>query len=143
MKNKKILIGAVLAGIIIIVIVIILVSGNKKEQNNKSVFEGNQTNSSVVLQEIEFKNITKEYDGGITTIKADVYNNTKKEKNINVQIILKDDQGKELTRMIQVLEKIEPGKKKVLQTGIMGDYTKASEIEMKVLSDAEVQSYNK
>lgn len=141
MKNKKILI---IISIIVVIIVVVTIITTKVKQNSrtKTSFENNIATSTVILEDIEFKNITKTYEGGITTIKADVYNNTKTSKDINVKIILKDEQGKEVKSMIQALENIEPERKKILQTGITGDYTTIKDIEFKVLTDKELEQYD-
>lgn len=115
---------------------------NKKENKTKTTFENEKATSEVVLEEIEFKDITKTYNGGVTTIKADVYNNTNVIKDINVEIILKDANGNKVKSMIQAIEAIEPGRKKILQTGITGDYTNVKNVEFNVLSDAQIQQYN-
>ena len=44
--------------------------------------------------------------------------------------------------MIQAIENIEPDRKKVLSTGIMGNYTDVKDIEFEVLSDSELSQYN-
>ena len=108
----------------------------------RKAFENEKATSEVVLEEIEFKDITKTYNGGVTTIKADVYNNTNVIKDINVEIILKDANGNKVKSMIQAIEAIEPGRKKILQTGITGDYTNVKNVEFNVLSDAQIQQYN-
>lgn len=140
MKNKKALIIIFL--IVIIIAIAIIITKVKENSKTKTSFENNIATSTVVLEDIEFKNIARTYEGGVTTIKADVYNNTKTSKDINVKIILKDEQGKEVKSMIQALENIEPGRKKILQTGITGDYTSIKDIEFKVLTDEEIQQYN-
>lgn len=140
-KNKKLL--------IILLVVILVVSAGVilkvfffKEEKTKTSFEDNKATSAIKLEEIEFKEITKIFENGITTIRANVYNNTKETKNINVKILLKDEKGKEIKSMIQALEQIEPGRKKVLQTGITGDYTQVKEVEFKIISNKELQQYN-
>ena len=44
--------------------------------------------------------------------------------------------------MIQAIENIEPDRKKVLSTGIMGNYTDVKDIEFEVLSDSELSQNN-
>ena len=140
MKNKKILF-IIIPIIIIVAIATIMIIKNKKERS--TTFEEDKATSEVKLQDIEFKNITKEFNSGITTIRAEAYNNTKEEKSINVKIVLKDDAGKELTNMIQVIEKIPSKGKKILQTGIVGNYSNVKNIEFKVLTDEEIEEYNR
>ena len=136
MKNKLIILITIVIAIIAITIV------KKDNSATNTTFENNQAVSNVEIEEITFKNIQKEYTGNITSITADVYNNTEKNKSINVKIVLKDEKGKELKSMIQVIENIEPGRKKLLQTGIVGDYSGATDVEFEVLSDREIEKYN-
>lgn len=138
--KKKVIISLIL--FLVIIAIAIIITKVKENSKTKTSFENNIATSTVVLEDIEFKNIARIYEGGVTTIKADVYNNTKTSQDINVKIILKDEQGKEVKSMIQALENIEPGRKKILQTGITGDYTSIKDIEFKVLTDEEVQQYN-
>ena len=140
MKNKKIIILIIVILLIIVTIVTIIRNTKKGKQN--TTFENNIATSEIILQDIEFKNIRKEFNNGITTIRAEAYNNTKEQKSINVKIILKDNTGKELTSMIQSLEGITPEGKKILQTGIVGDYSNIDNIEFKVLSNSDVEIYN-
>ena len=141
MKNKKKII-IIIAVILVIVTIVTITRIRKKEDKTKTIFENEKANSEIVLEDIEFKNITKIYDGGVTKIKADVYNNTSYIKDINVEIILKDENGNKVKSMIQAIEGIEPGKKKILQTGITGDYTNIKDVKFNVLSDEEIQQYN-
>lgn len=141
MKNKKMII-IIIAIIVVIVTIVTVTTMNKKEDKTKTTFENEKATSEVVLEDIEFKDITKTYDGGVTTIKANVYNNTNSIKDINVEIILKDENGNKVKSMIQAIEGIEPGRKKILQTGITGDYTNIKDVEFNVLSDVEIQQYN-
>ena len=142
MKNKKMIIIIIAVILVIVTIVTITRITSKKEDKTKTTFENGKAISEVVLEDIEFKDITKIYDGGVTTIKADVYNNTNSIKDINVEIILKDENGNKVKSMIQAIEGIEPERKKILQTGITGDYTNIKNVEFNVLSDLEIQQYN-
>ena len=84
--NKKKIIGII---IILIALVILSIIIFKPKGETKTTIENETAQNSVILEDIEFKNITKKYEEGITTIRAEIYNNTKKTKNINVKIILK------------------------------------------------------
>ena len=44
--------------------------------------------------------------------------------------------------MIQAIENIEPERKKVLSTGIMGDYSNIKQIEFEVIKDSELKELN-
>lgn len=142
MKDKKKLIILLAIILIFVILIVLIINSVKKSNNRKTSFEGNTATSDVVLEDIEFKNITKNYENGVTSIRADVYNNTKKVKDINVKIILKNDSGKEIASMIQTIEGIEAGRKKILQTGMTGDYTQVEDIEFKVLSNDEINKIN-
>lgn len=136
--NKKVVITIVLAIVVIVGIFFIVKNAN----SNKTEFKGEgKTQNDIKVNNIEFKDITKEYDNGITTIRANVYNHTKETKSINAKIILKNDKGEELTTMIQKIENIEPERKKLLATGIMGDYSNVSKIEIVEISDDEINQY--
>lgn len=141
MKNKKnLIILLVIIVIVIVVIATITIQNKNKEDKTKTSFEDNTlANSVVTVEDIEFKDITKTYESGITTIRANVYNNTNQTKDINVKIILKDDNGKEVKNMIQILEQVEPKRKSVLSTGITGDYTNIKDIQFKIISESEIQ----
>lgn len=143
MKDKKKLIISIAIILVIVILIVLVINGVKKSNNRKTSFEGNTATSNVVLEDIEFKNITKNYENGVTSIRAEIYNNTQKVKDINVKIILKDDSGKEIASMIQTVEGIEAGRKKILQTGMMGDYTQIKDVEFKVLSNDEINKINK
>lgn len=143
MKDKKKLIISLAIVLVIVVLIVLVINGVKKSNNRKTSFEGNTATSNVILEDIEFKNITKNYENGVTSIRAEVYNNTQKVKDINVKIVLKDDSGKEIASMIQTIEGIQAGRKKILQTGMMGDYTQIKDVEFKVLSDDEINKINK
>ncbi len=137
MKDKKELIAIII--VIIIIIFGIFVITNIIKNKNLLTFEQNTATSNIIIQDIEFKNITKEYQNGITSIRAEVYNNKDQIKTIHIKVILKDASKKEVASMIQTLKEIEPGKRKILQTGIMGDYSNFKYIEFKILSDEQLK----
>lgn len=142
MKDKKKTIAIIIVITILIIGIIMIVNMVKNSNKRKATFEGNTATSNVVLEDIEFKNIIKNYDNGVTSIRAEVYNNTNQTKNIHVQIVLKDEKGKQIASMIQTLEGIEAGKKKILQTGMMGDYSQVKDVEFKVLTDSQINELN-
>ena len=132
MKNKKAIII-----ILIIVVVILIILGVKNILNNNknksTTIENNVATSEIEIQKVTFSNITKKYENGITTIRAEMINNTNNKKDFTVKIILKNEQGQEVQNMIQIVENLEPNKKKILSTGIMGDYTNIKDIEFEVI----------
>ena len=115
--NKKWVILVIILIVGMIIGLAVALSGNKKED---------ETQETLKLNNIEFTNITKEYDEGITTIRAEAKNNTEETKSVNVKITLKDAEGNVMIEVEQYLENIEPGKKKLLATGITGDYSNAT-----------------
>ena len=140
-KKKKIIILLVII-VLIAIIILMIAMGNKAKEERRTTFEGENANSNIKIEDIGFTDITKKYENGVTTIRANILNNTNQTKNINVKIILKDENGNEINSMIQAIENIEPDRKKVLSTGIMGDYTGVKDIEFEVLSDSELSQYN-
>lgn len=142
MSKKKKIIILLLIIVLIAIIILMIAMGNKTKEERRTTFEGETANSNIKIEDIEFTDITKKYENGVTTIRANILNNTNQTKNINVKIILKDENGNEINSMIQAIENIEPDRKKVLSTGIMGNYTDVKDIEFEVLSDSELSQYN-
>jgi regulatory protein YycI of two-component signal transduction system YycFG len=134
MLDKRKIIITVLIVILVVILIVNLVSKKEIGKTEETVIENNVAKSDVVVEDIEFKEITKEFKNGITTISAKVYNTTNEVKNIKIKIILKDENGKELTNMMQVLENIEPDKVKILTTGLSGDYTKVTDIKFEIVN---------
>lgn len=131
MKNKKtIIIISIIVVILVIIGVIVISNGNK---NKSTTIENNVATSEIEIQKVTFSNITKKYENGITTIRAEMINNTNNKKDFTVKIILKNEQGQEVQNMIQIVENLEPNRKKILSTGIMGDYTNIKNIEFEVI----------
>ncbi len=122
----------VLAIIIIIIITIIIMNLNKPKEQEIQI-ENGISKETVQLKDIEFSEITSSYADGITTIRAKMHNNSNTAKNLNVQIILKDEEGNQIGEMRQNIENVEVGKEKVFVTGITGDYSNVKDIEMKVI----------
>ena len=127
-----VIISIIIVLIGIILVVIIKNSSDKIKELSETQIENNEANSDIVVDEVTFSDIKKVYEGGITTLSAQMLNNTDTTKNFVVEIILKDDYEKEVKSIIQVIENLEPNKKKVLTTGIAGDYSYIKNIEFKV-----------
>ena len=136
MKNniKKIVI--IVVSIIVIAMIVLMISiknGNDKtKEDNSTTIDDNKANNDVVVDKVTFSNITKVYNGGITTLKAEMLNSTNKIKNFKLEIVLKDDDGNAVKSVMQVVENLEPNKTKILTTGIAGDYTNIKNIEFKI-----------
>lgn len=133
-KNKKLITAILIVLIVIVVIITVIVNINKKaKEKTETTIKDNVAENDVVIEDVTFSEITKVYDGGITNLSAKMLNNTKEVKNFTVQIVLKDETGKEVKSMMQVVENLEPGRVKVFTTGIAGDYSNIKNIEFKVV----------
>ena len=95
----------VLAIIIIIIITIIIMNLNKPKEQEIQI-ENGISKETVQLKDIEFSEITSSYADGITTIRAKMHNNSNTAKNLNVQIILKDEEGNQIGEMRQNIENV-------------------------------------
>ncbi len=134
-NNKKKIITLSITIIIIIGLILIIVvnfNNEKGKDNPSATIDDNKANNDVVVDKVTFSNITKVYDGGITTLKAEMLNSTDKIKNFKLEIVLKDDDGNAVKSVMQVVENLEPNKVKILTTGIAGDYTNIKNIEFKI-----------
>lgn len=129
-RKKQIIIGIIL--IVIIIIVIIMIS-NKKEKSIS--LENGISSENVQLEGVTFSHITSHYEEGITTIRANIKNHTSETKSIEIEILLKDENGNQVGNMRQKLDNLEAGQEKVLTTGVMGDYSHIKDIEMKVVKE--------
>lgn len=134
-KKKAFIVISVAIVIMVIIILVFINNNNKNKSKPSTIIEDGKADSDVIVDKITFSNITKVYDGGITTITADMINKTNENKNFKLEIILKDENGKEVKSAIQVIESLEPNKTKILTTGIAGDYTNIKNIEFKVTED--------
>ena len=129
--NKK-YIFIVIAIIIIIVVGVILV---KPKNTPETIIENEIAQKDVEVDKVTFSNITKKYENGITTLSAKMTNNTSKTKNFTVNITLKDDNGREVQKLTQVVENLEQGNSKILSTGIMGDYSNIKDIKFELANN--------
>ena len=131
MKDRQRKIIMFLFVIILVVLIVIFISKSKK--NTETKIENNVAISEVEIEDITFSEIKKTYESGITTVTANMKNNTKKTKNFTIEIILKDESGKEVQSIVQVVENLEAGKTKKLSTGILGDYSNIKDIQFKIV----------
>lgn len=133
MKKKNIIIAII---VVLLIVVIALILGHSKKPKDvvNTTIENNQAKNDISIQDIEIKDITKVYDSGITTIRANMYNTTNEVKNVTVKIILKDAQGNELKNMVQVVENLQPNRVKVLSTGLAGDYSNVNDVEFQIIN---------
>ena len=150
-KNKKILIIGIIA-IIIVVLVIILVQRNKensKESNTagENIVENyveeidsgvklnksNKLNEAKEVEGLTIANIQLTLDSGITTLLADVTNNSGSKTNAKtVQITLLDYEGNELTTVPGIIKELEVGETTQLNISLTSDYVNAYDFRVKV-----------
>jgi regulatory protein YycI of two-component signal transduction system YycFG len=135
MKDKRKIIFIVLLFIVVVLIIVLLTTkkGTTVSNNGETKIVDNQAANDVVVESIQFKNITKTYDSGITTIRANIYNNTNESKTFTVKVVLKDASGNELTNATQIIENLGAGKTKVFTTGIAGDYSSVQDIKFEAI----------
>ena len=108
---------------------------NNKITNKTDINENGSAKQEVIVEEISFTDIKLTYDGGITTLEATIKNNTKDNKSFTVNISLKDDSGKEVKNLSQIIEDLGSEKNQKLQTGIIGDYSNIKNVEFKIVSE--------
>ena len=131
-KKESKLIIIVLAIIAIVLISVIIISLRTPKKEN-IVLQNGVATENIELKDVEFSEITSSYAGGITTIRAKMHNNSNTAKNLNIEIILKDENGNEVGEMRQNIENVEVGRDKIFITGITGDYSDVKDIEMRVV----------
>lgn len=130
MNKKKILILIVIVAVITIVVIF-----TKNRNRPETIIENEVAKNNVEINKVTFSDITKKYENGITTLSAKMTNNTNKTKKFTVQIVLIDDNGKEVQKLTQVVENLEKDKTKILSTGIVGDYTNIKDIRFELIDD--------
>jgi hypothetical protein len=130
MNKKKILILIVIVAVITIVVIF-----TKNRNRPETIIENEVAKNNVEINKVTFSDITKKYENGITTLSAKMTNNTNKTKKFTVQIVLRDDNGKEVQKLTQVVENLEKDKTKILSTGIVGDYTNIKDIRFELIND--------
>lgn len=135
--KKKMLILGIVITIMIGIILVMFIRNNNDEVKDKpnTTIEDGKADNDVVVDNVTFSNITKIYDGGVTTLSAEMLNNTDKTKSFKLEIILKDDDNNKVKSVMQIIENLEPDRIKILTTGIAGDYTSIKNIEFKVMEN--------
>lgn len=133
-RKKTIALIITITAVIGIILVIVINKNNDKiKDQSTTVIKDTEAENDVVIDKVTFSKITKVYNDGITTLSAEILNNKNESKNFTIEIILKNDNFEEVKTMIQVVENLEPGKVKVITTGIAGDYSYIRNIEFKML----------
>lgn len=122
---------------LIIILCLFIVTGcmskNKKETEIKLDKSGN-TKEEVKTNDLTFNDIKLNYNGSITLLTSNIKNTTNKAKNIKVTIILKKD-NKEVKKLNQIIENIEPNSNKKINVGIVGDYSEIKDVEFKIVEE--------
>ena len=120
--------------IISMLLVVGLVTGcgcKKQEKNKTEIQKDGTAKENTEVKEVTFSDIKLTYEGSITTLEAKMKNNTDKTKSFTVTIILKE-KGKEVKKLQQIVENLTPEREQILQTGIVGDYSKIKEVEFEI-----------
>ncbi len=122
---------------LIIILCLFIMTGcmskNKKETEIKLDKNGN-TKEEVKTNDLTFNDIKLNYNGSITLLTSNIKNTTNKTKNIKVTIILKKD-NKEVKKLNQIIENIEPNSNKKINVGIVGDYSEIKDVEFKIVEE--------
>ena len=146
-KNSKISKAIIILLIIILAIIgiVFLVKNSSKEdeqnQNNETttrpsyveeIDSGVKINKSTKLNEAkevsgyQITNIQLTTESGMTTLLADVTNNTGNKTGVQmVDITLLDEEGKELTTVTGIIDELEAGEKTQLNIAMTSDYINA------------------
>lgn len=146
-KNSKMAKAIITLLIIILAIIgiVFLVKNNNKEneqnQNNETttrpsyveeIDSGVKINKSTKLNEAkevsgyQITNIQLTTESGMTTLLADVTNNTGNKTRVQmVDITLLDEEGKELTTVTGIIDELEAGEKTQLNIAMTSDYINA------------------
>lgn len=132
MKYTKIILIVLMVLLIGIIVTLIIINNNQKNQPKIELKNG-KSEEDVILDKVTFSEITSTYDGGITTLSAKMLNNTEETKNFKIEIILKDNDGKKIKSVMQVVENLQPKRPKVLMMGIVGDYSYVTKIEFEIV----------
>lgn len=158
-KNKKkitlnpLIILIVIAVIIAIIVIININNNNNKtenitpqgqeEQNTESYVEeietGLKINKSTKLNEakevqgLKITNIQLSTKDGMTTLLADVINNSGTKTSLKtVEITLIDKEGNELTKVTGIVDSLDVGDSKQLNIGMTSDYVNAYDFKVEI-----------
>ena len=118
-----------------IMIVSLLVTtgcGCNKTKETIKLDDKGKTETKVEIEKVTFSDIKLEHDSGITTLTSTMKNNTKEDMNFEVKITLKDDSGKVQKEMTQKVENLKSSRTKILQVGIIGNYSYIKNVEFEI-----------
>ena len=149
-------IGLVVIALIVIMIVTIIVNISKKKEQEKvgavqgeeqnveqeeyvqKLADGSKLNKSEELlkekklDELEISNIQLKETGGITTLLADVKNNTNheiQERNVTIEVL--DKQGNVITSLNGTIDTVGAGEKVQLNMSVTGDVANAYDFKIR------------
>lgn len=111
---------------------IMLVTGcscEKKSQSETSISSDGTATIDVIVSDVTFSDVKLDYEDGVTTLTANMKNNTKDVKNFTLNIILKDEANNEVKKLRQIVENLDSNKIKVLEIGIFGYYKDIKNVE--------------
>ena len=155
-KKKNVLKPFILLIIILLIILIIaLISINKNNKNpEKNISNGEENKVESYVEEIETGlkinkstklNEAKEVQGlkitniqlstkdGMTTLLADVINNSGTKTSLKtVEITLIDKEGNELTKVTGIVDSLDVGDSKQLNIGMTSDYVNAYDFKVEI-----------
>ena len=155
-KKKNVLKPFILLIIILLIILIIaLISINKNNKNpEKNISNGEENKVESYVEEIETGlkinkstklNEAKEVNGlkitniqlstkdGMTTLLADVINNSGAKTSLKtVEITLIDKEGNELTKVTGIVDSLDVGDSKQLNIGMTSDYVNAYDFKVEI-----------
>ena len=150
-NNKVVFVALLIIIAIIICIIVVLVQKNKKEEADsgegtkgentvsyvEEVEDGVKINKSTKLNEakeingIQISNIQLTTKDGMTTLLADVKNNSEsKTKDRTIQITLINEDGSELTTITGILKGLEVGEETQLNIATTSDYVNAYDFKV-------------
>ena len=152
-KNNKMIKSIIVILIIILIVIgIIILVKNKNNNGNTSnrtnqntsipsyveeIDSGVKINKSTKLNEAkeisgyQITNIQLTTESGMTTLLADVTNNTANKTGVQmVDITLLDEDGKELTTVTGIIDELEAGEKTQLNIAMTSDYVNAYDFKV-------------
>ena len=109
--------------------------GCDKTKETIKLDDKGKTETKVEIEKVTFSDIKLEHDSGITTLTSTMKNNTKEDMNFEVKITLKDDSGKVQKEMTQKVENLKSSRTKILQVGIIGNYSYIKNVEFEIITN--------
>ena len=152
-KTKSIKMWQLIVAIVVIVIIVVLIVNNRKTGENENMTAGGENTTNSYVEEIEDGvkinkstklNEAKEIDGltvaniqlttesGMTTLLADVTNNSGARTDVKaIEITLLAEDGTELTKVTGIINSLEPGETTQLNISMTSDFVNAYDFSIK------------